>query len=61
MAVRTDGVDLRSPVDGVMEGRVNETLSATVQVELSRDGDTVFRGTGTNAGLEVVNPDILVH
>jgi len=61
MALRTDGVDLRSPVDGVMEGRVNETLRATVHVELSRDGDTVFRGDGTSAGLEVVNPDMLAH
>jgi hypothetical protein len=58
-ATRNDGVDLRAPVEGAMQGRVNETLSATVHVTLKAGNRTVFSGRGENAGLEVVKPDSL--
>jgi hypothetical protein len=58
-ATRNDGVDLRAPIEGVMEGRVNETLSATVTVTVKAGRDTLFHGRGVNAGLEVVKPESL--
>ena len=58
-ATRNDGVDLRAPLEGAMHGRVNETLSATVNVTLTAGDRTVFSGRGENAGLEVVKPDSL--
>ncbi|WP_068348113.1 tocopherol cyclase family protein [Kosmotoga arenicorallina] len=53
-AYRTDGGELRSPIMGSMEGRINETLSALIKVTLSKNGKKLFQGTGTNSGLEVV-------
>ncbi len=53
-AFRTDGGELKSPVMGNMEGRINETLSAKVNVSLTYKSEMIFCGTGTNAGLEVV-------
>ncbi|TYB95190.1 MAG: hypothetical protein FXF54_04800 [Kosmotoga sp.] len=53
-AFRTDGGELKSPVMGNMEGRINETLSARVNVSLTYKSEMIFCGTGTNAGLEVV-------
>ncbi len=54
-AVRSGGVDLRSPVNGMMTGRVNESLDAQIHATLDVAGNVVFDGTGTSAGLEVVD------
>jgi hypothetical protein len=56
---RGAGADLRSPLRGQMEGRVNESLAASVDVRLLDGGREVFAGTGRWAGLEVVDPDAL--
>lgn len=57
-ARRAAGAVLASPVQGAMEGRLSETLSAVVEVALRRrDGRSslpLFQGTGSYAGLEVV-------
>ncbi len=53
------GAELASPIEGAMEGRIKESLAATVAVRLEADGRTLFAGSGGNAGLEVVNPDAL--
>jgi hypothetical protein len=44
---------LVSPLSGEMRGKVQESLQATVQVELLAQGKRVFEGTGRNAGLEL--------
>ena len=53
-ARRTDGASLLSPVMGSMKGRIDETLTSEITVKLTRNGKTVFHGTGTDAGLEVI-------
>ncbi len=55
-ALRSDGGDLVSPVQGGMEGRVNETLTARLQVRLEVGKDCIFEGQGRMAGLEVAGP-----
>lgn len=53
-AHRAGGGLLHAPIRTEMDRRVDETLRARVEVELSdRGGRTLFRGTGTSAGLEV--------
>jgi tocopherol cyclase len=60
-AQRERGSELRSPRDGEMRGRVVETLSSRIDVEFRRGADVVFAGRGVSGGLEVVNPDLLLH
>lgn len=55
----SNGGELISPVEGAMEGRITESIDASVEVALEEGGRTLFSGTGTKAGLEVVNPDAL--
>jgi tocopherol cyclase len=58
-AFRTEGAELASPVDGVMEGRIREAVDARVTVRLEEEGLELFSGTGTQTGLEVVHPELL--
>ena len=54
-AKRTKGVDLPAPSLGEMTARVNESLNSKIHVKFyKKDGDTIFSGTGRNAGLEFV-------
>jgi hypothetical protein len=53
-ARRSEGGVLRSPQREAMLQRVMESLTAEVEVRLTRHGDLVFEGTGRHAGLEVV-------
>ena len=54
-ACRAQGGLLRGPTPLDMGGRVMETLSASIDVQLENlQGDLLFEGTGENAGLEVV-------
>lgn len=53
-ATQAQGTALVSPLQGDMTGKVNESLQATLQVELLENGKRLFEGTGRNAGLEVV-------
>jgi hypothetical protein len=43
-----------------MTGRIEETLRSEISVELRQDGRRVFSDQGSQAGLEVVNPDGLL-
>jgi hypothetical protein len=36
-----------------MTGKIQESLQASLQVELLENGRRIFEGTGRNAGLEV--------
>ena len=53
--------ELISPIGGEMRGKVNESLSAVIDVEYYEDSGLTFSGTGRNAGLEVAGDiDILL-
>jgi len=60
VARRADGAELVSPTEGRMEGRITETLSAEVEVLLEDKSTVLFHATGRYAGLEVVNPNVLL-
>lgn len=45
--------ELVSPLSGAMKGKINESLQATVEVELLERGKRIFEGAGRNMGLEV--------
>ena len=53
LATQAVGTALISPLQGEMTGKINESLQATVQVELRIDGQRVFEDIGRNAGLEL--------
>lgn len=57
-AQRAQGASLRSPVKGLMTGRITESLDSTIHLKFylktNRQQDLIFEGTGRNAGLEVV-------
>jgi hypothetical protein len=57
-AIKARGAELVSPILGEMRGRINETLTAKINVSLySLNGgkkELVFSGVGRNSGLEVV-------
>jgi len=58
---RPKGIPLKGPTKQDMGMRVDESLAAEVQVQLSRkDGKIIFEGTGLHAGLEVVNSQRLL-
>jgi tocopherol cyclase len=60
-ARREPGVQLASPIQGEMRGRIEETLGSEISVELSQGGRQLFRDRGVQAGLEVVNPALLLQ
>ena len=51
------GAELRTPVAGVMQGRLSESLSAETKVRLyglAKNIETlIFNGTGRHTGLEI--------
>ena len=53
LATQAAGTVLISPLSGEMKGKIQESLQATLQVELLENGQRIFEGTGRNAGLEV--------
>jgi len=53
LARQAPGATLVSPLSGEMKGKIQESLQATIQVELLENGKRIFEGTGRNAGLEV--------
>ena len=59
-ATREDGAVLAAPANGVMSGRVSETIQSRVEVRFAVNGTVVFEGAGDRAGLEVVSPETLV-
>lgn len=59
-AHRERGVSLAAPSQGVMTGRVSETMGSHLSVRLVVDGKVRYSGTGQKAALEVVAPEQLV-
>ena len=45
--------ELVAPIQGNMTGKVNESMQATVDVQLRENNSLLYEGTGRNAGLEV--------
>lgn len=52
-AVRASTAELRSPILGRMEGKINESLQATVEVSLMKREKITWSAHGTTTGLEV--------
>lgn len=55
LASRDHATELASPIQGFMDGRIEESMTAILEVRLSdlRSGSHLFEGRGRNAGLEV--------
>jgi hypothetical protein len=57
-AHRAPGASLRSPVEGLMTGRIIESLDSSIHLKFystkKSRRDLIFEGTGRNAGLEIV-------
>ena len=54
-AEKAPGAELVSPVLGLMEGRVKESMQALIHIQLrdKRENRIIFSDTGKNAGLEI--------
>lgn len=48
-----NGAPLRSPVQGLMTGKVNESLQAKIRLKYSESEILLYEGIGIHAGLEV--------
>jgi tocopherol cyclase len=55
LAHRDKATALASPIGGLMDGRIEESMTATMDVLLTdkKSGAAIFHDTGRNAGLEV--------
>ena len=55
LAHRDHATELASPILGAMDGRIEESMTSTIEVTLfnKKTKKTVFAGIGKNAGLEV--------
>ena len=53
LAHRDGATSLPSPIQGAMEGRIEESMTATLEVQLSENKQIIFEGKGKHAGLEV--------
>jgi hypothetical protein len=60
-ARREPGVQLASHIKGEMRGRIEETLGSEISVELRQGGKQLFNDRGVHAGLEVVDPALLLQ
>ena len=54
-AIRAKGTTLAAPILGFMDGRIEESMQAVLQVQLTdkKAGKIIFEDAGRNAGLEV--------
>ncbi|MTI48681.1 tocopherol cyclase family protein [Sporosalibacterium faouarense] len=62
-AIKGKGVKLYAPNQGIMDGRVNESLSSKVWIRLTHRGNDskiIYEGNGRNAGIEISNPKRLL-
>lgn len=53
LAQQAPGVALCAPISGAMTGKINESLGATLQVELLEHGKRLFEGKSRTSGLEI--------
>jgi tocopherol cyclase len=52
-AQKAAGAQLAAPSMGAMTGKVNESMQATIDIELLERGKRIYYGSAKNAGLEV--------
>ncbi|MHA2357576.1 MAG: tocopherol cyclase family protein, partial [Candidatus Heimdallarchaeaceae archaeon] len=56
-ALKSEGVNLQSPVEGSMTGRILESITSQIYVKLVKlnknTEEIIFEGTGKNAGLDI--------
>lgn len=52
-ATRKDATELASPIGGFMDGRIKESMTSHMHVQLFEKGKLIFDEIGKNAGLEV--------
>jgi hypothetical protein len=54
-AKRNESTELASPILGFMDGRISESMTSEIEVQLfdKKTNQIIFRDTGRNAGLEV--------
>lgn len=55
-SVKEEGADLKSPLNGEMVSKVNESLLATMNVRYSEKGMTQIEDSGSYAGMELAGP-----
>ncbi|WP_321369528.1 tocopherol cyclase family protein [uncultured Draconibacterium sp.] len=55
LAHRDHATELASPLSGIMDGRISESMTSALEITLSdkKSHDVLFRDTGRNAALEV--------
>ncbi|KUK81618.1 MAG: Uncharacterized protein XD94_0385, partial [Mesotoga prima] len=58
-ARKTNGPQLISPVEGRMSGKVDESLSSEIKVELFENEVVLLKGTGENSGLLSLSLNLL--
>jgi len=65
LARREAATALASPILGMMDGRIEESMNARIEVNLidRKSGKTIFNDVGRNAGLEVAGKieEIIIH
>jgi hypothetical protein len=57
-AVTDNATPLSAPVRGLMEGRIEESMTSEVSLSLinKKDSTVIFSGTGSNASIEISGP-----
>ena len=52
---RFNATELASPISGIMEGRISESMTSELELKLTdlRSGKTIYEDTGRNVALEV--------
>jgi len=52
---RNRATALAAPINGLMDGKIEESMSAAIDVKLTQNNNNkvIFEGTGIHAGLEV--------
>lgn len=53
-AVNKKGPVLKAPKKGIMADEIRETLQGELNVSLYKEDNLIYRGIGTNAGIEIV-------
>ena len=55
VAQQTESTSLASPIQGFMNGRINESMTSIIKVRLTdnKNNKILFEDTGRNGGLEI--------
>jgi len=56
VAHKKAGAELISPIQGSMQGKIEESLQSELDIRFSIDKKLIYEGRGTSAGLEIAGP-----